>query len=239
MFSLFSLFSIKKDFKTNFCGLIGKDNNYDYSQYNTDNIKDNSSTEPALDIIGEILSKPKNNDDLEKIVSPRVKIQSRSRLPIYYTNNRSMMITESLQEVDYSNEYQQPWHSTKIEVDQTFGQSFQTSTRPSDLLKIAIKPQNSINSDDDTSKSSFDSTSTTSDNDEKLFKIDSETIYACCLDYNAQNPGDLTVRVSDRINILYDHGDDFILVKHLRSEACGYIPRKCILDVKKFIANLN
>lgn len=107
------------------------------------------------------------------------------------------------------------------------------------MLRTAIQPQNSINSDDDSaSKSSFDSTSTTATND-NLFNVDTETIFACCLDYNSIHDGDLSVRIADRVSILYDAGTDYILVKHLRTQKCGYIPRICVLNVNKFLADLS
>ena len=227
------------DFKTNFCGLIHKDQNYDYAGY-SEYSNDKSCTERAGEIMSEILVNRENKiDDLETIMSPRVNTQSRSRLPIYYQTKCENKL-ESLQEShEIYGDYQVPWHSTKIDIDITYAKHLQNSTRNTELLQTAINPQSSINSssDDNTSKSSIESTTIC---DEKhLFKIDMETIYACCLDYNALYEGDLTVRVADRVIILFDAGSEFVLVKHIRTQKCGYVPRICILNVNKFLAELN
>ena len=144
-----------------------------------------------------------------------------------------MMNSETLHEEIYgSNDYQPPWHSTKIDVDQTYIQSIQNGTRTIDLLREAIKPQNSFNSDHDSSKSSFDSTTSPTNTDDMIF-------YACIYDYDAVNDGDLTVCRSDLINILNDDtSSEFVLVEHVRSQKCGYIPRTCVKNVYKFLADL-
>ena len=63
-------------------------------------------------------------------------------------------------------------------------------------------------------------------------------IYSCIRYYNAKYDGDLTVKFAERLQIIKDDGDDYILVKDLSTNAFGYVPRDHIIPVNKFLANL-
>lgn len=216
-------------------------------------------------------------DDLDSFVSPRIKAQaSRSRLPIYYkpSSLRQQLNTQNEEQntIEAQNgasndtcDYQVPWHSTKVDFDQshvalhtTESTEYKMSKQSSYIQPIILansidsSPCNSTpnlsdiqeNKGDNASNDSNYNSDNSSENlvnasDEKtFFKMDTETIYACCLEYNAQHDGDLNVNVADRVNIIYDAGNEFVLVKHVKTQKCGYIPRVCILNVNKFLADL-
>ena len=87
-----------------------------------------------------------------------------------------------------------------------------------------------------TSSSTTPSSLTSSSIHENLFKIGS--IYACHVPYKSQQDGDLTIKFAERLQIIKDDGDEFILVKSLSNHNFGYIPRVYILPVDKFLASL-
>jgi hypothetical protein len=64
------------------------------------------------------------------------------------------------------------------------------------------------------------------------------TIYSCHVPYKATHDGDLTIKFAERLQIIKDDGQDFILVKNLSNHKFGYIPRDHIVPVNKFLANL-
>jgi hypothetical protein len=213
---------------------INKDPNYDYAQ--TDDVS--TEINRCNLMIAEILKNKATEkpDDLESFLSPRSKTTTRSRLPIYHQTSPKNNTDE---EISSYTDYHLPWHSTEIEFDQ-----FLHNTEESEFLRTALKPiANSIDSSKTVSDICSDSSSACSsdseNNNNTIFKIDMETIFACCLDYDAKHEGDLTVKVADRIHIVHDSGTDFVLVKHIKSLKCGYIPRVCILNVNKFLADLN
>lgn len=249
------IFNLNLDFKSNFCVFLNKDSNYDYARY--DELSSmNDNLKYCNNVIEEILKSQKltdtcstrnteTQDNFEELLSPRVITQTRSRLPIYYNNNGRDEDENEPGTASYSDscDYRFPWHSTQLEFDHNNGQCLNT-TEDSQYCKTEIKLINSSGSSPNVSDVQTDSSNDSTcinyrkkaDNDDDS---EIETIYACCLNYNALHKGDLTVHVSDRIHIIHDSGADYVLVKHIKTEKCGYIPRICILNVNKFLADLN
>lgn len=220
--------------KSNLCSAIAKKPNYDYVAYDFAATAKKSASEFEINrLLLEAMSKnqshTKSKDDLDTIVSPRVKSQSRSRLPIYYQPD----LENDLRDIAEDTIYDLPWHSTKIEIAQFQTTACETilSNKITDESTIVNRPQanNSYSSSTNTSQNS----SLESNNEPR------DVIYACCLNYEAKHDGDLTVKVADRINVVYDNGEEFILVKLLKTQQVGYVPRICILNVNKFLAELS
>jgi hypothetical protein len=69
-----------------------------------------------------------------------------------------------------------------------------------------------------------------------LFQVGS--IYSCIASYKSQHDGDLTIKYAERIQIIKDDGDEFVLVKKLSTHQFGYVPRLYILPVEKFLSSL-
>ena len=227
--------------KTNFCAFNNKDPNYDYAR--CDEISsETQNLKCCNNLIEEILKskadeKVINTDHLEDFLSPRAKTQTRSRLPIYINSTEQYQNFETEHKhvsASYSDicDYRLPWHSTMLNTSNCLH-----NTEDSEFFKSAIKENNSVESSPNVSEvhSNESNDSACSDSASSTYV---ETIYACCLDYNAIEEGDLTVRVSDRILIIHDSGSAYVLVKHIKTQKCGYIPRVCILNVNKFLADL-
>jgi hypothetical protein len=195
-------------------------------------------------VIEEILSSQrcmqnrKDDDNFEELLSPRNRTVTRSRLPIYYNNfeNELNQEQESTKSYSDSSDYRLPWHSTQLDFDSNHGNHLH-NTVDSQYLKTVNSLESSPNVSDVQNNTSNDSTCVNcikSEGDE----INIETIYACCLNYNAIHRDDITVSISDRVHIINDSGNDYVLVKHIKTQKCGYIPRICILNVNKFLADL-
>lgn len=221
--------------KSNLCSVIAKKPNYDYVAYDFAATTKKSASEfeinkLLIEAMNKNQSQTKSKDDLDTILSPRVKSQSRSRLPIYYQpdNNES-----DLKEIGEETIYDLPWHSTKIDFAHMHATGCETilTNKITDESTIQNRPQpnNSYSSSANTSQNS----SMESNNEQP------SDVYACCLNYDAKHDGDLTVRFADRISVVYDSGEEFILVKLLRTHKVGYVPRICILNVNKFLAQLS
>ena len=236
-------FLIKIDFKSNFCVFINKDPNYDYARYDETSSLDNLKY--CNNVIEEILNSQKCvqdkksvDDNFEELLSPRIKTQTRSRMPIYYNNlendqSQEQHVTKSYSD---SSDYRLPWHSTQLDFDSNNGHDLH-NTEDSQYLKTVNSIESSPNVSDVQTDNSNDSTCVDCLKTERE-ELDIETIYACCLNYNAIHRDDLTVNISDRVHIINDSGADYVLVKHIKSQKCGYIPRICILNVNKFLADL-
>ena len=69
-----------------------------------------------------------------------------------------------------------------------------------------------------------------------LFEIGS--IYSCFISYVAKYEGDLSIKFAERVLIIKDDGEDFVLVKNLSTRAFGYVPRDYIVPVFQFLEQL-
>jgi hypothetical protein len=220
------------------------------------NIKGSSDND---ELLRQNLKKRTTKDDLDLIISPRVRLQeSRSRLPIYY-NNSNNDTNDTKQTTAHLNNnddnlllYEQPWHSTKVDLFQSIIQNDKYKTidnvdevtlqQTLNVSHINSRQGDSLlsSSIEDSSSSSSSSTVSTHDDDTNEQHEAENVIYACCIAYNALHDGDISVKVADRIHILYDAPDsEYVLVRLIRTQQCGYIPRICILNVNKFLSDLN
>jgi hypothetical protein len=232
--------------KSNLCFFVCKDQNYvDYVDY-----------------------QQQKEDNLDKLFTPKLQTKSRSRMPVYYKtptiskkqnddsiyNNNYDDVASEINETPYL-------HSTKID---NFVSSPSISKFPYLILSpeqsdsniasnILPKVQNNYYSPNVSEipviKSSPSSTGSTSCEDTSSTLSDEITtknndtfqigaIYTCIRYYNAKYDGDLTVKFAERLQIIKDDGDDYILVKDLSTNAFGYVPRDHIIPVNKFLANL-
>lgn len=231
-----------KGLKSNLCAFLTKDANYEMVSYNpASNIKCTSDND---DLLRQNIRKRTTKDDLDLIISPRVRLQeSRSRLPIYYNNTKQT--THQANNDDLLLIYEQPWHSTKVDLFQSTLQNDKFKDADDVTLQqtLNLSQINSRQGDSLLSSSIEDSSSTASSNNDTSSneqQQEENVIYACCLAYNALHDGDISVKVADRIHILYDAPDsEYVLVKLIRTQQCGYIPRICILNVNKFLSDLN
>ena len=91
-------------------------------------------------------------------------------------------------------------------------------------------------SSDDYDSSTFSSASSESLFCDPLFEVGS--IYACHRAYELKQNGYLTIKFAERIQIIEDNGNEFVLVKRLTSHQSGLVRRFNILPVNKFLAYL-
>ena len=68
-------------------------------------------------------------------------------------------------------------------------------------------------------------------------KTDQDNILVCCHKYDSVNPGDLNLKFSQKVRVLYQSDSEkFILVQILGSGKCGYVPRQCLVTVNRFLS---
>ena len=70
----------------------------------------------------------------------------------------------------------------------------------------------------------------------QLFKAGS--IFVCLRAYKSKHDGDLTINYAERLKIIIDDGNEFILVKRLSRLKYGYVPRNYIIPVDQFLLSL-
>ena len=81
---------------------------------------------------------------------------------------------------------------------------------------------------------SADSEQFNSINTEIFDEDESDLTYACCVSYDAQIQGDLTLRFSERVKLLH-YEENFSLVQNLHTKTCGYVPTYCIMKLSRFL----
>ncbi len=207
---------------------MANDQNYEYVSYSKSVSREEKRKGSMMqDILmhTECLTKTSAVDDLSKFVSPRYVSKSRSRLPIYYknaTNNESR-----------ADNYEMPWHSTKLEFEMTLCDT--TALADSSTAHSMLPEATRYNTVCDNKSVDSETTSCNSS-----ASSDVEIVHACCVAYKAVHDGDLDINLADRVNVIFDSPtSEFILVKHIRSGKCGYVPKICILNVNKFLNDIN
>jgi hypothetical protein len=144
------------------------------------------------------------------------------------------------------------FHSTNIDQNTFTGEFFQhvkiASTyiqRPSDNLSGFSGDSTTYaysNSDYDSppstrfSGSSFCSSTTNSSGSESNFSsVDQYAeIYVCHLPYKAQYDGDISLKYTDRVQVLHAT-EEFTLVKKINGSECGYVSTSCLTSLHEFI----
>jgi hypothetical protein len=237
--------------KSNLCIFVCKDQNYDYVDYQ-------QQKEDNLDKLFTPKLQTKSRSRIPIYYKTPTISKKKDEDSIY--NNNYDDVASEINETPYL-------HSTKIDnfIQSPSISKFPyliLSPEPSDsniasstlIYKILPKVQNNYyspnvseipviksspssigsRSSEDTSSSSLSDEMSIRNND--TFKIGA--IYSCIRYYNAKYDGDLTVKFAERLQIIKDDGDDYILVKDLSTNAFGYVPRDHIIPVNTFLANL-
>lgn len=141
------------------------------------------------------------------------------------------------------------FHSTQI-IEQKHRDNKATSTmlkrtslvstdfEPS-LSQISDKTYDSSVSYEYTSSSNNSSSSSSSCNsstDSEAY-YEEDTLYVCCISYQAKLQGDLNLVFADRVKLIHMN-DDFALVEHIVTRKCGYVPRFCISTMNQFLSQV-
>ena len=223
-----------KKVKSNLCVFVCKDPNYEYITYN-------NTPQQQL---------PKEQDNFEKLLTPKLQTKSRTRLAIYYKTPTNDTFQQSNEDDQMT--LLNPIHSTKLNANQktpnvsklpfllmspennnkisstmVYKILSKTKTEKENLSPNASEIQSSTGySTDETTTSSFSETCEISSkfDDSSIFEIG--TIYSCHVPYKAKHDGDLTIKFAERLQIIQDDGQDFVLVKNLSNNKFGYIPRE-------------
>lgn len=87
------------------------------------------------------------------------------------------------------------------------------------------------------SSSSSSSSMSQSDNDDMFYSAfdhltsqQPSQVYVCTSEFKSSVKGDLNVRVHDRVVLMHKprEGNEYLLVKSLATQKCGYVPRSCL-----------
>lgn len=106
------------------------------------------------------------------------------------------------------------------------------------LSQISDKTYDSSVSYDYTSSSNNSSSSSGSNsNSDSEAYYEEDTLYVCCISYQAKLQGDLNLLFSDRVKLIHMN-DDFALVEHIVTRKCGYVPRFCISTMNQFLSQV-
>jgi hypothetical protein len=216
--------------------MVSKEQNYEYVSYNDNSSKeekrnDSNLLQRILQNVNDSAPNVNGMDNLSSFVSPRYVAKSRSRLPIYY---KSMKSNKDLN----AENYEMPWHSTKLEFDMTNNELY-TSNADSVTTSANSLTVESLRYNTECDKNSCNMSESTS-NDSSSACSDIDVVHACCVAYKAVHEGDLDIDVADRVNIIFESiTSEFILIKHIRTGKCGYVPKICILNVNKFLNDIN
>jgi hypothetical protein len=157
------------------------------------------------------------NDSLFKYNLPN-KLQTRSRLPIYIKED-------------------------EVLTDQSTNISQLPLLYVSSDTTLPITCNNNNNNTLHSTSLSLSSTSSNSLTDESTQIIiekenDVKELYVCCLSYDAEYEGDLSIKFSDRVYLIKEL-NEYALVKHMQTLKYGYVPKACLIKVKQFLSLLS
>jgi len=64
-----------------------------------------------------------------------------------------------------------------------------------------------------------------------------QTLYVCCVSYQARIQGDLTLSFADRVKLIHMN-DENCLVEKITNRQCGYVPSYCIATLDQFLSQV-
>ena len=64
-----------------------------------------------------------------------------------------------------------------------------------------------------------------------------QTLYVCCVSYQARIQGDLTLNFADRIKLIHMNAEN-CLVEKITNRQCGYVPSYCIATLDQFLSHV-
>jgi hypothetical protein len=73
---------------------------------------------------------------------------------------------------------------------------------------------------------------------EKKLVFEIGSICSCYIPYTAKYDGDLTIKFAERLQVVGDNDQNYVLVKNLSSKSFGYVPRDSIVHVNDFLSYL-
>lgn len=263
--------------KSNFCMFMCKDPNYECVSYNVQQHEKQFSKK----------NHENYDDNFETLLTPKLKTNSRNRMPIYYKTpmNKtiefsSVIINGDDDNDDDDDDFASTTTLTTVTADMQTQNTHKKNlanakspsisqypylimspentsntksiTPPVQLInKSLAKPKNvqndyyspNISSVKVKSFGSLDTAETDTSSDEEILKHDVYekkvfeigSICACYIPYCGKYDGDLTIKFAERLQIIGDDGEDYILVKNLSSKAFGYVPRDFIVHVNEFL----
>ena len=251
-----------KNLKLNLCGL----GRHDCTSYECLSTYERQEYPDEFD--KKVQSTVKTNDYLDKCITPKAQTRSRSRLPIYYktpktpinklkTNSSKESHQDRFQSTKLNNNSptisQYPFlvaspdltksnkrvTSSVIEKILTTKSSVDTPN----VTEITHKRDNEITHIYNSIPSTL--IHEESESNELLSTINASSInnkpsqiYVCCSAYKAVFGSDLTVKFADRVQIIDNYGEYFVLVRNVCTEQVGYVPKICLKSLNEFLNNL-
>ena len=240
--------------KSKFCMYICKDPNYDYVSYNVQEQHEKQFNK-----------RDDYDDNLEILLTPKVKNNCRNRMPIYYktpvNNNNSIIVnlcdenddeddTEStttlttvtaldlsIQNIKSPNVSQFPFLVMSPEYNK-FGTTPKKAQNNYYTSHINDFPSMTLSSSSTSTDSSADDEAYVKSNEyeyEKKVGFEIGSIVSCYIPYNAKYDGDLAIKFAERLEVVGDNDQNYVLVKNLSSKAFGYVPRDSIVHVNDFL----